>query len=154
MSPAAPAWLAPLVEQLQRIDARLAALERQAGAQQAELLTFREAGEALRVSTRTVQRMVRAGTLRTVLVGKAPRVPRADVQGLATPRGPVLTRSPVRPGQGRRPARPGFEKLDAFLGARAKGRRLTEAERIRALAERPAGGPPGAQAPADVGPAQ
>ena len=44
------------------------------------LLTKRDAAAALRVSTRTVERLIAAGTLRAVTVGSSPRIRRADLE--------------------------------------------------------------------------
>ncbi len=48
-----------------------------------ELLTVREAANYLRVSARTVYRLIAAGEIHALLVGKQWRVPAAELRALA-----------------------------------------------------------------------
>lgn len=50
-----------------------------------ELLTIPEVAAALRISERTVKRMLAAGTLPRVRIGRAVRIRRTDVQKLTEP---------------------------------------------------------------------
>ena len=54
-----------------------------------EPLNREEAATMLRVSVRTVDRLIEAGELPAARVGRAVRVARADVQALLTPTTPV-----------------------------------------------------------------
>ena len=51
------------------------------GEQQHALLTVREVAEAMRVSTMTVYRLIRAGSLPAIRVGKHFRIRRRDLTG-------------------------------------------------------------------------
>ena len=64
-----------------------------------ELLNREEAATMLRVSVRTVDRLIEAGELPAARVGRAVRVARADVQALLTPTAPVQA-GPHSPGAG------------------------------------------------------
>lgn len=61
----------------------LAALDAESSA--GGLLSVDQAARRLAVSTDTVRRQIRAGVLRSVRVGRAVRVPAADVEAAAAP---------------------------------------------------------------------
>lgn len=77
---------------LSAIDARLQHIEQLLEERAAELLTPDQAAKALNVSRKTVNRLKAAGKLRVVAFGRRWRVPRSEIQRLATPRETAKTR--------------------------------------------------------------
>jgi excisionase family DNA binding protein len=109
---------------LSRIEAELAAIRREMGARRTPLpsglMTFGDVAADLRVSVRTVARLVRAGTLLTVKVGTAPRILRAEVERLKTPRTSTMGEGrPVTRRLGPMKKAPAG-RLDAFLKKRPR----------------------------------
>jgi len=113
--------LEALDAKLDAIAATLERLERQvpaAPADQPELLTPRAAAAALSVSTKTIQRMVRDGRLRTVQVGRHWRVPLAEVRRYSTPKAAA-----PRPHRQRRAAEPYDARAEYEKGMKRLGGR-------------------------------
>ena len=101
--------------ELAAIDARLQRIERLLEERNAELLTPDQAAKALNVSRKTVNRMKAAGQLRVVAFGRRWRVPRSEIQRLATPRETAKTR--------RLPPAPYDAKVEAVAIRQANGGR-------------------------------
>jgi excisionase family DNA binding protein len=66
--------------------------------------TYPQAAKRLGIGLTKMKSMVRRGEIRTVLVGKAPMIPAAEIQRLSTPDLPPPPRSGKRAGQTQDPA--------------------------------------------------
>lgn len=101
-----------------KLDRLLALVEGRAHAEQPELLTPKAAAAALSVSTKTIGRMVKAGKLRTVQVGRHWRVPLAEVRRFSTPKTPASR--PTRRAAELYDARTEYAKTMRRLGGRGR----------------------------------
>lgn len=83
-----------VLAELRALSAKVDALAAAVKAPRAELLSPDAAAKALMVCTKTVRRLVAAGKLKTVKVGKRWKVPLAEVQRFSEPkeRGPRAPR--------------------------------------------------------------